>query len=207
MHRERSLLRSNPYWRFHLAARNNYLVSLAVAWCHRLYITPIPLVVTPFVNTFLQNHNALTSIIFYKEKQPNASRRVHSPIIARLFRYLSCFQWPISPSWIAVFSVSNILTHLKVKVKEGQILFLTFHISRSLCLGIAKIEMCAKIANTAQTPSIGCLPYFPQQIAHRATHGETRLKTLSPRCWRGDVCNQRLKLSVNPANLVVSLFT
>ena len=105
------------------------------------------------------------------------------------------------------FSVSNILTHLKAKVKEGQILFLTFHISRSLCLGIAKIEMCAKIANTAQTPSIGCLPYFPQQIAHRATHGETRLKTLSPRCWRGDVCNQRLKLSVNPANLVVSLFT
>ena len=107
----------------------------------------------------------------------------------------------------SICSAINILTYLKTKVKEGQILFLTFHISRSLCLGIAKIEMCAKIANTAQTPSVGCLPYFPQQIAHRATHGETRLKTLSPRCLRGDVCNQRLKLSVNPANLVVSLFT
>ena len=84
------------------------------------------------------------------------------------------------------FSVSNILTHLKAKVKEGQILFLTFHISRSLCYGISKIEMCSKIADTAQISSVWYLPCFPQQIAHRATHGEARLKTLSPRCWRGD---------------------
>ena len=177
-----------------------------MTWRHRLYITPITLVVTPFVNTFLQNHNALTSIIFYKEKQPNASRRIHSPIIARLFRYLSCFQWPISPSWIAVFSVSNILTRLKVKIKEGQILFLAFHISRSLCYGISKIEMCSKIAYTAQTPTVRYLLYFPQQIAHRETHGETGLKTLSPRCWRGDL-HHRLKLSVNPTSLVVSRLT
>ena len=104
------------------------------------------------------------------------------------------------------FSVSNILTHLKAKVKEGQILFLTFHISRSLCYGISKIEMCSKIAYTAQTPTVRYLLYFPQQIAHRETHGETKLKTLSPRCWRGDL-HHRLKLSVNPTSLVVSRLT
>ena len=67
------------------------------------------------------------------------------------------------------FSVINILTHLKTKVKEGQVLFLTFHISRSLCYGISKIEMCSKIAYTAQTPTVRYLLYFPQQIAHRET--------------------------------------
>ena len=104
------------------------------------------------------------------------------------------------------FSVSNILTHLKAKVKEGQILFLTFHISRSLCYGISKIEMCSKIANTAQTSALGYLPFFPQQTAHSATRGETKLKTLSPRCWRGDL-HHRLKLSVKPTSLVVSRLT
>ena len=104
------------------------------------------------------------------------------------------------------FSVSNILTHLKAKVKEGQILFLTFHISRSLCYGISKIEMCSKIAYTAQTPTVRYLLYFPQQIAHRETHGETGLKNLPPRCWRGDTCH-RLKQSVNPTSLVVSRLT
>ena len=87
------------------------------------------------------------------------------------------------------FSVSNILTHLKAKVKEGQVSFLTFHISRSLCYGISKIEMCSKIADTAQKTTVGYLPYFAQQTVHRSTHGEIGLKTLSPRCWRGDVCS------------------
>ena len=58
------------------------------------------------------------------------------------------------------FSVSNILAHLKAKVKEGQILFLTLHISRSLCYGISKIEMCSKIANTARTSALGYFPLF-----------------------------------------------
>ena len=77
---------------------------------------------------------------------------------------------------------------------------------RSLCLGIAKIETRPKIADTVQISSVWYLPYFPQQIAHRATHGETRLKTLFPRCWRGDFYH-RLKLSVNPTNLVASRLT
>ena len=89
---------------------------------------------------------------------------------------------------------------------EGQILFLAFHISRSLCYGISKIEMCSKIAYTAQMPSVWYLLYFPQQIARRAVHGESGLKNLPPRCWRGDTCH-RLKLSVNPTSLVVSRLT
>ena len=106
----------------------------------------------------------------------------------------------------SICSDINILTCLKAKVKEGQILFLTFHISRSLCYGISKIEMCSKIANTARTSALGYLPFFPQQTAHSATRGETKLKTLSPRCWRGDL-HHRLKLSVKPTSLVVSRLT
>ena len=106
----------------------------------------------------------------------------------------------------SICSDINILTCLKAKVKEGQILFLTFHISRTLCYGISKIEMCSKIANTARTSALGYLPFFPQQTAHSATRGETKLKTLSPRCWRGDL-HHRLKLSVKPTSLVVSRLT
>ena len=106
----------------------------------------------------------------------------------------------------SICSDINILTCLKAKVKEGQVLFLTFHISRSLCYGISKIEMCSKIADTAQISSVWYLPFFPQQTAHSATRGETKLKTLSPRCWRGDL-HHRLKLSVKPTSLVVSRLT
>ena len=51
-------------------------------------------------------------------------------------------------------------------------LFLT----EPLLLTQRKNETRSKIADTAQTFLFGYVSYFPQQIAHRATHGETRLK-------------------------------
>ena len=162
-----------------------------------------------FLQAFLQNHIVLSLpfAVFVQRKTAGRFRENSLTVNRTTISILVLFSM-INFSFLnrSICSDINILTCLKAKVKEGQILFLTFHISRSLCYGISKIEMCSKIAYTAQMPSVWYLLYFPQQIARRAVHGETRLKTLFPRCWRGDL-HHRLKLSVNPTSLVVSRLT